>query len=256
MARLADGAPGDAPTSTAPAPPLDAGASAGRPATPAVDRDAPPAPSCRGCPTGETSTRWSTGTCRRWSSSCRRGAEVMDAYLSGAAPVLLEQARRPLLGDDRAVDRPDRARDAAACSTSTDDLYLRHHTLGRAVSRTDPELTALAVMPLAMSIEMLAEAGACLLPDLVVTGLRDVRATRWLAVGERPTHRPAARAANRARRRRRRTRVHVSLAEIDDSGQPSPVIEGIVLLAAGSCRAAGAAADRRCTDAEPSRWAS
>jgi acyl transferase domain-containing protein/phosphopantetheinyl transferase (holo-ACP synthase) len=180
------------------------------------------------------------------------GAEVMDAYLSGAAPVLIEHARLPLLGE--IVQWTEETELLTTQLLDLDhDLYLRHHTLGRAVSRTDPELTALAVVPLAISIEMLAEAGACLLPDLVVTGLRDVRAARWLAVGERPTtvqlHARQIEAPDGETRR-----VHVSLIEIDDAGKPSPVIDGTVLLAN---RFPSAPTPLRPTldDAEPSRWA-
>ena len=191
-------------------------------------------------PTGDDIDAMVDGHLQRMEQFLQTGAEVMDAYLSGAAPVLLEQARRPLLGT--ILQWTDQTELVTSRVLDLDrDLYLRHHTLGRAVSRTDPQLTALAVMPLAMSIEMLAEAGACLLPELVVTGLRDVRAARWLAVGERPTtvqlHARRLDADDDATQR-----VHVSLAEIDDSGQPSPVIEGIVVLATGLAASAGATA--------------
>ena len=51
-----------------------------------------------------------------------------------------------------------------------EDRYLLDHTLGRTVSRTDPGLFALALMPLAMSLEILAEAAACLVPGLTRDG--------------------------------------------------------------------------------------
>ena len=41
-------------------------------------------------------------------------------------------------------------------------------------------------MPLAMSIEILAEAASCLLPGRTVIGMRDLRAHRWLAFQETP----------------------------------------------------------------------
>jgi acyl transferase domain-containing protein len=67
-----------------------------------------------------------------------------------------------------------------------DDLYLRDHTLGRGVSDADPNLLALAVMPLAMSIEILAEAAAFLSSGRTVVGVRDVRAYRWIAFDDQP----------------------------------------------------------------------
>jgi hypothetical protein len=66
------------------------------------------------------------------------------------------------------------------------DLYLRDHTLGRAVSDADPDLLPLAIMPLTMSLEILAEAAASLMPGRTVVGLRDVRAHRWIAFDGRP----------------------------------------------------------------------
>jgi acyl carrier protein len=83
----------------------------------------------------------------------------------------------------------------ARCEINLDeDLFLRDHTLGRQVSVTDPELMGLPVMPLTMSMEILAEAAAVLVPDLHLIGMRNVRAYRWIALeGERLTLRLAAR---------------------------------------------------------------
>src|SRR5690606_34606948 len=64
--------------------------------------------------------------------------------------------------------------------------YLLDHTLGRRVSDLDPELTALPVVPLTFSMEALAEAAAALRPDLVVTGMREVRASRWITLDAGP----------------------------------------------------------------------
>jgi phosphopantetheinyl transferase (holo-ACP synthase) len=64
-------------------------------------------------------------------------------------------------------------------------LFLRDHTLesGR-ISVTDPRLIGLPVMPLTLSMEILAEAAALLAPGRVVVGMRDVRAHRWIGVDE------------------------------------------------------------------------
>src|SRR5262249_8287437 len=61
-----------------------------------------------------------------------------------------------------------------------EDVYLRDHTLGRHVSDADPDLTALAVLPLTMSLEILAEGAAALFPGRLVIQIRDVRAHRWI----------------------------------------------------------------------------
>lgn len=64
------------------------------------------------------------------------------------------------------------------------DIYLQHHTLGGQVSIIDKGLTALPVMPLTMSMEILAEAGALLMPDKVLIGMKDIRAYRWITLDE------------------------------------------------------------------------
>jgi acyl transferase domain-containing protein/phosphopantetheinyl transferase len=63
-----------------------------------------------------------------------------------------------------------------------DDLYLRHHTIGGRVSEEDPSLTALPIVPLAFSLEMMAEAATALAPRLRPVGFRDVRVHRWIAL--------------------------------------------------------------------------
>ncbi len=68
-------------------------------------------------------------------------------------------------------------------SLSRDALFL-DHTLGRGVSEDDPSLDALAVVPLAVTLEILAEAAATLVPGLVCTGMRDVRASQWIVFDE------------------------------------------------------------------------
>jgi acyl transferase domain-containing protein/phosphopantetheinyl transferase len=64
--------------------------------------------------------------------------------------------------------------------------YLRDHALGRRPSDRDPDLSALPVVPLTVSVEILAEAAANLLPGRRFIGMRAVRAHRWIAVEEGP----------------------------------------------------------------------
>ena len=155
------------------------------------------------------------------------GSDVIQAYLSGAAPVAVEQARLPLLGS--VVNwQPESDLAARRVIDLAEDRYLLHHTLGRAVSRTDPELSGLAVMPLAMSIEILAEAASCLLPGRVVTGMRDVRAHRWLTVSEQPTTVEVS--ARRLAGDGSGERVAVQLHVLGEQDETSPVAEATVLL--------------------------
>ncbi len=44
----------------------------------------------------------------------------------------------------------------------------------------------MAMMPLTMSLEIVAEAAACLLPGGIVVGMRDIRAFRWIAFEDQP----------------------------------------------------------------------
>ena len=66
--------------------------------------------------------------------------------------------------------------------------YLADHCFGRGLSQRDPALTGLAVVPLTFSIEALAQAAAALCPDLVVTAMTELRATRWLALDGAALH--------------------------------------------------------------------
>jgi malonyl CoA-acyl carrier protein transacylase/phosphopantetheinyl transferase len=66
-----------------------------------------------------------------------------------------------------------------------EDLYALDHTLGgRDASAVDPDLHGLPVMPMAFSIEMMAEAAAFLVPGKQVIGLRKVRLHRWIPLDE------------------------------------------------------------------------
>jgi phosphopantetheine--protein transferase-like protein len=65
-----------------------------------------------------------------------------------------------------------------------EDTFLQDHTLGRMISLADEELTGLPVVPLTMSMEMLAEAASALLPGKRLIGMREVRAYRWIALDQ------------------------------------------------------------------------
>jgi acyl transferase domain-containing protein/phosphopantetheinyl transferase (holo-ACP synthase) len=156
------------------------------------------------------------------------GEQIMRAYLGGAAPVVVEGTRHPLLGTIVA-SQPGLELVARRVVDPAEDRYLLAHTLGRAVSRTDPDLHALALMPLAMSLEILAEAAAALVVEGSVVGLRDVRAHRWLAWGEEP--RTLEVHARLLASKDGCARVHVELAELaDGAAAGAPAVEADVLL--------------------------
>jgi malonyl CoA-acyl carrier protein transacylase/phosphopantetheinyl transferase len=65
-----------------------------------------------------------------------------------------------------------------------EDLFLRQHTLGGKISTFDDRLVGLPVIPLTVSMEILAEVASLLVPERVITGMKAVRASRWLIVEE------------------------------------------------------------------------
>jgi acyl transferase domain-containing protein/phosphopantetheinyl transferase len=113
-----------------------------------------------------------------------------------------------------------------------EDLFLHDHTLGRRVSVTDVGLLALPIVPLTMSMEMLAEAAAALLPDKLVVEMKDIRAYRWIALDE-------GRLTLRLTARRKATAVgqeiEVQITESVDPATPeappgAPIIAGTVIF--------------------------
>ncbi len=154
------------------------------------------------------------------------GADVMRGYVAGrqeAPPPV-----HPLLGTVVSFS-PGQELTARRAIDLDEDLYLRDHTLGRAVSRQDPELTALALMPLAMSLEILAQAAAALLPGRAVTGLRQVRGHRWLIVAEAPVTVEVSARLDAVTGSTRT--VAVTLGEVGGDGHVAAVAEALVVLA-------------------------
>jgi acyl transferase domain-containing protein/phosphopantetheinyl transferase (holo-ACP synthase) len=154
--------------------------------------------------------------------------EVMQAYLAGTPGIAGEGSSWPLLGTVVA-HRPGSELVAQTVVDPQSEPYLLDHTLGRDVSHSDLGLHGLALMPLAMSIEMLAEAACSLLPGLVVRGLRDVRAHHWLDFGLEP--RTLQVSAVRLADEDGVQRVRAQLGSLETDGGP-PAVEAIVLLGA------------------------
>ncbi len=115
--------------------------------------------------------------------------EVMEAALANtrvpaagaAAPAPHPQFLPPLI--DRVVWFDAGHKAVAICELNlSDHCFLRDHTLGGSVSSDDPDLVGLPVLPLAVSIEMLAQAASLLRPGLLCVGARNVGAHRWVAL--------------------------------------------------------------------------
>jgi acyl transferase domain-containing protein/phosphopantetheinyl transferase len=65
-----------------------------------------------------------------------------------------------------------------------EDLFLFDHTLGRNISVTDTTLTGLPIMPLTVSMEIMAEAASLLVPGKLLIGMKEIRAYRWITFEE------------------------------------------------------------------------
>lgn len=111
-----------------------------------------------------------------------------------------------------------------------EDLYLQDHALGTHLSTTDPDLKALPVMPLLLSLEMVAEAGARLFPGKVVSAITEIRANRWILFTD-----GSARLRTEARRVEAGPEgigVRVGIHQEDLVGPPNrpPMVEAIAIL--------------------------
>jgi acyl transferase domain-containing protein/phosphopantetheinyl transferase len=114
--------------------------------------------------------------------------QVMAAYLGRCLPAPNSAARRepavlPFLTELVEHVPGTKARARHNFSLQRERLFT-DHTLGRNVSTEDPSLTALPVVPITVTMEILAEGGALLAPGKVLAGMRDVRASRWITLDE------------------------------------------------------------------------
>lgn len=64
-----------------------------------------------------------------------------------------------------------------------EDLYLADHAFVHAQS-VKPLSTCLPVLPMTFSLEVMAEAAACLIPGQGLIGLEDIKATRWIELAD------------------------------------------------------------------------
>ena len=110
--------------------------------------------------------------------------------------------------------------------SSEREILFHHHAFGRDVSVEHPALVGMPFVPLTVTMEILAEAGALLEPGKVLVGMRDIRATRWITL-EEPGFTIEAMAEQRAP-----GAVHVALREAGNAGTLRPILaEALVLFA-------------------------
>jgi acyl carrier protein len=158
-------------------------------------------------------------------------AAPSDTPAPGVEPAASERpapSGTPALPFIRVIESREPGRLVAVREVRLDeDRFLGDHTLGRDVSTLDPGLAGLPVMPLTMSMEMLAEAAVALVPGRRLVGMRDVRAHRWMALeGNKLTVRLVATARDVDRRE---VFVQAFEGEAPAAGA-SPVVEGTMVL--------------------------
>jgi malonyl CoA-acyl carrier protein transacylase len=113
--------------------------------------------------------------------------EVTEQYLSRRQRPAPSAPAWPLLGT---VVRHLPGRELVLRRTMdlAEDLYASDHTLGaRNASALDPHQHGLPFMPMALSLEMMAEAASVLVPGRVVVGMKKVRLQRWIPFDDEPT---------------------------------------------------------------------
>lgn len=141
---------------------------------------------------------------RRWNISDRsrsllvqRHLDLMNEYLATEARVLhlmlKKDARQsgslPVPGGaafpmiDSIISRDSRACICKRVISVRKDLFLQHHSFGRFNLKRSPNAMPLLVVPLAMTIEVMAEAACMLAPDgYVVSEIVGLKASRWMKV--------------------------------------------------------------------------
>ena len=104
------------------------------------------------------------------------------------------------------------------------EIVFHDHALGRDVSTEDPSLLGLTLVPLTVTMEMLAEGGALLEPNKVLVGMRDIRASRWITL-EKPDYTIEATAKQTAP-----GEVHVALREAGAAHTLRPILAEAVAV--------------------------
>jgi acyl transferase domain-containing protein len=151
--------------------------------------------------------------------------EVMAAYLvwRASTPAAGLQTRSPFFHD--VVENVPGVRAVAHHRFSAErEIIFHDHALGRDVSTEDPSLLGLTLVPLTVTMEMLAEGGALLEPNKVLVSMRDIRASRWITL-EKPGYTIEATAKQAAP-----GEVHVALRESGAAGTLRPILAEAVAV--------------------------
>jgi malonyl CoA-acyl carrier protein transacylase len=112
--------------------------------------------------------------------------DVMEQFLARRGAGAARPMAGPLLGEI-VHHEPNRELTLRRRMDVNEDLYAADHTLGgRNASAVDPTQHGLPFMPMAFSLEMMAEAAAFLRPGRLVLGLKRLRLQRWIPFDDEP----------------------------------------------------------------------
>lgn len=119
-------------------------------------------------------------------SRCRTLRQVIDLLGEPAAPAEARPVPGPWVGTIEHWVAGRELRATRWLDLRTDPVA-EHHTIGgRRVSALDRDRKGLPVLPFTVMAEMIAQAGALLVPERLVVSLRDVEARRWIRYEEEP----------------------------------------------------------------------
>ncbi|HEY7309058.1 MAG TPA: acyltransferase domain-containing protein [Gemmataceae bacterium] len=157
--------------------------------------------------------------------------EVMEQFLARRGRVTEKRAPIwPLLGE---IVRHERGRELVLRRRMdvSEDLYAGDHTLGgRDASAVDPSQHGLPFMPMAFSLEMMAESAAFLCPGRLVVGMKRVRLQRWIPFDDEPI----AVELSACVRAETPNEVAIEIRDLGNAVRPgnadSPAVVGTVLL--------------------------
>lgn len=176
--------------------------------------------------------------------------KILTSVLAASRPVVEPATIAPWPLSAARIEIDATGRTTVGCRLNFDkEAFLLDHTLGGTVS-VNPWLRALPVFPLAMSLEMMAQAARLVRPGHHLVEIRDFRVQRWLPF-ERSSMDVVLSAVPTAIKREIEVRLSVP-ASGSDSGGP-PTASGIFVLARESATPP-AAAPFTLNGSRPSRW--
>jgi malonyl CoA-acyl carrier protein transacylase len=189
--------------------------------------------------------------------------DVMQTYLTrrlsrdAPSPPATSDAPRPPFAMRVEAHVPGQRIVAACHIDPREDRWILDHVLGRDVSAADPGLTALPVVPLTISMEILAQTAARLRPAQVLIGMTEVRASRWITLEDGAVTLRVTAESSDAHTGDVRARIEAWRPEFD-AARPAPALVEATMHFAPAFASADAArtpADRFIPpDERPSAW--